>query len=194
MCKACVRLRAENAPPESFPQHKEFAKKINRKSLDERIEERKIARAKKTVVMPLHLATEDVRRARIRSIREKFGMDRKEFAALLGVSYHHITHIEQGTRTATLAMVRLSEKELATFIAKKYRYDKIANAKIDALINQGTVTVTVNPTIFIPDNPMLRAKTRSMYVLGIPQSEIAEKLNLDEYVVMHWIADIDTSV
>ncbi len=74
----------------------------------------------------------DVRRARLKFIREKIGKTQIEFAAMLGVTYRTYSNVEYGEVTCTKTYMKLAETLLHSFRTKEYSKRKAEKLRIEA--------------------------------------------------------------
>lgn len=150
-----------------------------RKSLDQRIVERKDFHDGYTVKVPAHWASNDVRRARLRYIREdRLGMSRIEFAAALGVAPTYYDMLENGRKKCAMTYLMLAEIIHRAAYRKERYHERKAEEQIAELTHEAKKAA------------MIRAKAISMHVMGTPHDEIAGILSVDAQMVTRWTSGI----
>ena len=129
MCRVFSKLRkegkTEQTHPTEFPNHKSASGYTGSTFLgpgvERRIAERKAFNEAKKLEIPAYWANNDVRRARIKLLRERMGMTQIEFAHMLGTSLAYYEKIEWGQRTCAMVYLKLVEKKYAYFRLREYR-------------------------------------------------------------------------
>lgn len=167
MCRACVRLRAEGVSPDKFPSHDPK----RRKSLDERIEERKRIRESQTVKTAAFYADMERRRKRVKEIQEIVGLSNIEYAHRLGLSLRYFRLIKYGQVNCTYMHLMMAQRVLVKF--QNLTGVKKFNAKkaIEWM--------------------RVRDKVISLYRGGLPKDRIISECGVDERLVDHWTANLN---
>ena len=167
MCAKCNRLKAEGKPPIDH-------KRMSTEKLTQRIEERKEFRESHTVQIPARWASNDVRRARLRKIREILGLTMREFAAKVGMAFNFYMKVEQGKKNCAMVYIQMAEKHLKAHKNARY-YEALKSRKQVADAKQQILGLG-----------KVRAKAIAMHVGGIAPDAISSVLNIPVADVLRW--------
>ena len=186
MCKVCGRLRAAGAPADAFPKHlmADYSKRRPKKTLEEKIAERKIIRDRKYVAVPARFATNEARVARLRKIRGILNKTQAEFAVLLGISFSFMRKMDYNERPVSMVYLKLAEKLLQEELNRRdcvrRRYAK-----------KNPSAAQPEPAIPMPNNPKLRLKAIMLHMKNVSRDEIAQQLAMRPEVIDNWISNLD---
>ena len=187
MCAKCRNLQAagmtREANRELFPKHK--PESCVQPPLEQRQAEMRKRIDSARLNVSVHYASNDVRRARIRKIRENLGLTCAEFAAEFGMPESGYKQMECGTYKIAMVYVLMAEKILKSKIVRRSQEkrkirERLAAAGID------TQPVQVEQ----PDNPDLRRKVITLKIQGNSIEDIARTCALRPETVELWVKSI----
>lgn len=164
MCIVCARLKAKGLPPLEYHKPKQ--------TLEEKLAKRRAMMERKTVKIPVYYADNNVRRARLKTIRERLGYTQGQFAAAIGLTHNYYQNVEIGKNNAqtTMAHLRLAE----AIYKKHYRAELLKKTKEKKRRDAN-----------------LRASVIEMHVTGMLETDIAEKLAIDLSTINGWLSGVN---
>ena len=176
MCNKCVRLRAAGASPDELPSHMHGFRHTMP------IEQRQAAVKDKMKYaldeFPPHLATQEIKAARLRAIIKRMGITNKEMAYLLKMTPHYMQNSLDGYKPLKMVYLELAEEKLRRFLVseqRKQRGKKVTTVVIPAAVQKDTA---------------LKMKVLTAYARGTPNSKIAADLALRPEVVQFFLSNI----
>lgn len=148
---------------------------IRKKSLEERAAAMKAANRP---VYPRGLASREARAVRVKEIRRMMGLTLEAFAKKIRISAYFCGAVENGRKNCPQAHLERAERALHNFYCKQYRAKIKSQRTVDTLRQQA-------------ESAELKISAITMYVLGTPVEQIAEKLHISPVSVRTWVSDLE---
>lgn len=179
-CRACRGVVLRGLPDGELPMHDPRRHKLLNDT-SRRIVIRRMNRAVSAVEIPTRLATNDMRRARLRAIRLRMGMTALEFSKILHTSLSFYQKMEYGYRKCPIVYVSMAEERLRRF--KSREATKKRRERIVAKVQPST---SVEMEISDSD----RTSIISMFIRGKDTATIARELSLRPEIVVYCTRDL----